>query len=391
MEASSPLGKGTPQRIAPAIGLFLLSPLVAEFLLGNIAIDALFALLVLAPLYGGGTVLIREVTRRSGRGWPTMIVLGMAYAVCEEALATQSLFNPNYAGADLLRITFVPALGIGIWWTVYVMTLHTVWSTNVPIAIVESFVPERSTKPWLGNIGLGIAAVLFVLGAIFTFVSTYTQTGFLAPLPQLIGALVAIVVLIALAFALPTAPQPRLASPAPSPWLVGAVSFVLTSIFVQRLGALDGWVVVAIYLLLDVVAIVLILRWSRQVGWGQQHILALAGGALLTYAWHAFPQQPIAGSTGQIDLIGNAIFALGAIALLAVAASRVGGRRSEGGSRAIGSEVHQAPRVADAAPPTSDLRPVRQCRHDSRCRCRRYSRRSRFCRRPRSALRRAEG
>jgi hypothetical protein len=36
--------------IAPAIGLFFLSPLVAEYLLGNIAIDALAGLVVLAPL-----------------------------------------------------------------------------------------------------------------------------------------------------------------------------------------------------------------------------------------------------------------------------------------------------------------------------------------------------
>ncbi|MGH3813749.1 MAG: hypothetical protein ACRDUV_15065 [Pseudonocardiaceae bacterium] len=30
------------------------------------------SVLFLAPLYGGGAVVVREVTRRSGRGWPTM-------------------------------------------------------------------------------------------------------------------------------------------------------------------------------------------------------------------------------------------------------------------------------------------------------------------------------
>lgn len=332
----------TLRRVAPAVGLFILSPLVAEFLLGNVAIDQFFGMLILAPLYGGGAVLMREVTRRTGRGWPTMIVLGMAYAVFEEGLATQSLFNPHYFNAGLLEITYVPALGIGIWWTIYVMTLHTVWSTNVPIAIVESFVPERSTTPWLGNIGLAVAAILLALGGIVTFFGTYTLSGYIAPAPQLLGAVIAIMVLIAIAFALPTAPRPPLASPAPSPWQVGAASFVLTSIFVQRFDALDGWVIVGIYLALAIVATILILRWSRQVGWSQAHTLALAGGALLTYAWHAFVQTPAVGSAGQIDLLGNIVFAIGAVLLLVAAVRRIGGQVNRGRVESSGRGVEES-------------------------------------------------
>lgn len=74
--------------IAPVIGLFFLSPLIGEFLLGNISIDALLSGLFAAPLYGGGALLIREVTRHTKRGWTTMILLGLAYAVVEEGLVT---------------------------------------------------------------------------------------------------------------------------------------------------------------------------------------------------------------------------------------------------------------------------------------------------------------
>jgi Icc-related predicted phosphoesterase len=84
-----------------------------------------------------------------------------------------------------------------------------------------------------------------------------------------------------------------------------------------------------------IAAIALIWRWSRQAGWGRPHVLALAGGALLTYAWHAFPQQPSAGSTGQIDLIGNAIFALGAVLLLAAAWRGIGVHLRGESSRAV--------------------------------------------------------
>ncbi len=80
----------------PALGLIFVAPLVAEFLLGNLPIKLLPALMVLAPMYGAGALLIREMVRRTGRGWPSILLLGMAYGIFEEAFTTQSLFNPNY-------------------------------------------------------------------------------------------------------------------------------------------------------------------------------------------------------------------------------------------------------------------------------------------------------
>jgi hypothetical protein len=56
---------------------------------------------------------------------------------------------------------------------------------------------------------------------------------------------------------------------------------------------------------------------------GDGHRLALASGALLTYAWHAFPESSIILDNSAVDLIGNAVFALGAVALIIVAARRV--------------------------------------------------------------------
>src|SRR5690348_15573402 len=84
----------TARRVAPALGLFLLAPLVGEYLLGNVAISQLIALAFLAPLYGGGALLIREVARRTGRGWPMMVLLALAYGLLEAGMLDQSLFNP---------------------------------------------------------------------------------------------------------------------------------------------------------------------------------------------------------------------------------------------------------------------------------------------------------
>jgi hypothetical protein len=136
------------KHIAPAIGLLFLSPLIGDFLLGNLSIDALLSGLFAVPLYGGGALLIREVTRRIRRGWTTMILLGLVYAVVEEGLVTQSLFNPSFVGLSLLDIAYMPAIGMGAWWTLYVLTLHTVWSTSVSIALIEALV-VKCPKPLL--------------------------------------------------------------------------------------------------------------------------------------------------------------------------------------------------------------------------------------------------
>jgi hypothetical protein len=59
------------------------------------------------------------------------------------------------------------------------------------------------------------------------------------------------------------------------------------------------------------------LRWSRRIGWREKHRLALTAGFLLTYAWYGFVQVPSVGNVSpKVALIGNAIFATGAVLLL---------------------------------------------------------------------------
>src|SRR5262249_3412316 len=142
------------RRVAPAIALYFLSPLVAEFLLGDFPVTLLPLVLLLGPMYGGGALLIRETVRRTGRGWPSMVLLALAYGIVEEAVTTESLFDPDYAHAHLLDRGFVPALGIAVPWTIFVLTLHMVWSISTPIALAEGLVPSRRTTPWLRTPGL---------------------------------------------------------------------------------------------------------------------------------------------------------------------------------------------------------------------------------------------
>jgi hypothetical protein len=303
------------RKIAPALVLFFLSPFVAEFLLGNISISAISLLFILAPMYGGGAIVIREVARRFNRGWPTIILLALAYGLIEEGILIQTLFNRHYLGLSLLDEAFMPALGIGGWWTPFVLTLHTVWSIAVPIAVTEGIFSQRRETPWLGKIALTIFSVVFVIGCMMVFGATHRQDHFQAAPAQLLSVVALIVVLVALAFS--RRKNPRNASGnAPSPIVIGLFTFLLGLGFMTAHGIIHGWAIVATYLALYLIAIIALSFWSRQATWTPLHTLAAGGGAMLTYAVTAFPQQPVIGAKGTVDLIGNSIFAAIAVLLL---------------------------------------------------------------------------
>lgn len=307
------------RRIAPAVALYFVSPLVAEFLLGDFPLTRIGLLLVLAPVYGGGAILIRETTRRAGRGWPTILTLALAYGIFEEAFTTQTLFNPDYLGLHLhlLDHAFIPALGISGWWTVFVLTLHTVWSISAPIAMIEALVPRRAHTPWLKGVGLGVVSILFLLvAAMMTRYSIQSDKHhFVASRTQFAVSAVCCVVVALAAWLLPRPDGERRPGEPPSPWITGALSLVACSIFLVVLPTWS-WAAVAIYLALDVLMVVAVAAWSRLEGWNGLHVLSLAGGAALSYAWHAFLAKPVTGKADAAMRIGNAILALGTILLL---------------------------------------------------------------------------
>jgi hypothetical protein len=311
--------------IWPALGLVFVAPLVAEYLLGNLPMKLLPALIVLAPMYGGGALLIREVVRRTGRGWPSILLLAMAYGIFEEAYTTQSLFNPNYLKLNLGLLTpaYIPSLGISAWWTLWMLMVHGIWSISTPIALVEACVPDRARTSWLGRVGLVVVTLVFLLGATAAGVMQYKQDPFLASRSQFIGAAVVIVLLVVAAFVLPVKRREDVGV-VPSAWLVGAVALAFGSaaLFVPK----DwGWGAVAALLALDAGMLVLVIGWSRRPGWGLRYQLALGGGAALAYGWHAFLQHPAVGTLDASVRVGNAIFLAGAVGLVWFGARRIGG------------------------------------------------------------------
>ena len=315
--------------MAPVLLLLVIAPLVAEFLLGDVTLASLPALVLFIPLYGGGAVLIREVVRHRGGGWPAIVVLAAAYGVVEEGLATQSLFNPDYAHQHLLSSGFIPALGIAIPWTVHVLSLHVIWSICTPIALVECMFPDRSTTPWLRTPGLIVIAGLYVLGVVATFAVTWAEYRYVASAGRLIGAAIIAVILIIAGMLLTSLRRSSQAGiqasrPAPRAWIVGIFAAVAASILVVA-----PWIPNAIestltFLVIEAAAVITITRWSRRPGWRDRQILALAAGALFAYAWHAFISPPAFDSASIVIVrVSNVVFAGLALAAVSIAARRI--------------------------------------------------------------------
>lgn len=319
----------------PCAVLVFLAPLVGEVLAGSTPIDMLgsptsfLAVFLLEALfYGGGAVLVRELARRNGRGWPTILGLGLAYGVLEEGLITQSLFNPDFLGLHLLKLGSV--FGLGWVWITDLVPLHAVWSIAVPIALTELLFRGRGTDPWLGRLGLSLVAALFALGAAGLWFSIYaSQHHFVASWPQLLGSLVVVVVVGTLAMQLPRRSVdagPSASARAPSAWAVGLGSFIATSLFMgvhqlySALPNLPGVVPVTVTVAIAAAMIGLVLRWSRRQEWGPPHHLALAGGALFTYAWNGFLTIP---PGDRLDVAGQVVVDGLTVALVVVLAVRM--------------------------------------------------------------------
>lgn len=313
-------------RIVPVIMLAVLSPLTAEFLLGDQYLQGLppapvqiVMFLAFVAFYGMAAVLIRELGRRLRVGWPGLLLLALGYGIFEEGLITQTLFNPHYLGLDLLAPGHIAALGMGAPWTVFVISLHVVWSICTPIAIVEAWYGSRrpnrqrndaigqpATESWLGPVGVTVCIVVLLIGAAGTFAESTLAAApvFLAHPGQLIGAAVAAALAVVGAITLlrrdrssssRSARADSVSTPVRQILAAAVFGVLATSVFqaANRLPHSLAWLSFAGMLLVWLIALLIMNRW-RPVAFG------VAAGAVLTYAWVGMLPAIRTGTTGAI-------------------------------------------------------------------------------------------
>ena len=129
-------------RIPPAWFLFWIAPLTAEYVSGSSPYLNPFVLLANLLMYGAGTLLIRELRVRWGKGWLTVFILSAAYMVAEEGLMLNTLFDP-------LKNTTGRALGVNWVWTTGMLVVHSLVSICVPILLAEAIYDRRASESWV--------------------------------------------------------------------------------------------------------------------------------------------------------------------------------------------------------------------------------------------------
>ncbi|HEU5110830.1 MAG TPA: hypothetical protein VFT95_20000 [Micromonosporaceae bacterium] len=304
------------RRLAPVFALLFLAPWAAECSWGGFTLaDTPFVVVILAPLYGAAAVLIREVARRTGGGWPAIALLAAAFGVYQAGLVDQALFNDAYLDdtqfADwsaAARATEVPLLGFNAEQAVAFIGNHIVLTICAPIAIVESFLGrERRHRPWLGVPGLIAVGVLLLLGSLMVFTDDGGRKGLMATPLQLSFAAVTVLALIAVAM-LPRwrRRDRRVAGPATRK-APRAVWVGLVALGAHVAGSLmSGWGGVVLRLAAAVVAAAVIVTWSRRTAWEQPHVLAAWSAGLVSAAAFAYltptyePSGPVAALVGDI-------------------------------------------------------------------------------------------
>ncbi len=192
-------------RMPPALLLFFLSPIVGELLSGSSPPSEFFSpfgFTVMALLYGGGALTVRELKVRWGKGMGSLLLLGAAYGVLEEGLMVASFQNPNWQDLGVLG-SFGRWLGVNWVWAVELTAYHAIVSISVPVILVELAYPERRAEPWLTGRWLKLVPGLLIADVVFGIFIFAQFTGFWPPLPQYLLMVLITATLVLLAHRLP--------------------------------------------------------------------------------------------------------------------------------------------------------------------------------------------
>lgn len=281
--------------------LILLAPVCGELTFSAVGMPPMWlAFPLLVPMYGAGVLLIRELTVRVGGGWPTLLVLGLAYELAEDGLGLQALTSPTmYNAAEWgSRV-----LGVNLTYWETQVGYHVAFSVFIPVVLTNLLFPELRDEPYLrrrGLVGTAFTAVVGI-GLLQLMFAGSVDPGYQAPVPFLIGLLA---VMAALAFvALRVLPGRRGSTPSPHTDLAvprarvaGLIAAAATLVFLGLLmppgdpprGPVIGegafaYVLMAVTAVLAITILVLISRWSNSRAMTDRHRIWLAGGALVSH------------------------------------------------------------------------------------------------------------
>lgn len=292
-----------------------------------------FAVVIFGGLYGAPALLARELARRRGWGWPSLLALAFALGVAQACVIDQSLFSTDYQGfdgfAESVRATLVPGLGISAFNAYNFVIGHVVFSFCGPIAVVEAWRPETARSPWLGRLGIVVALGAYALTAGLVIADPESHS---ASPTQLLTSVCVIVLAVLLAHRLgrprPTRPRPPVDAPTPRVVLATVLPIAL----VAGLAA-ETWTGLAVGLGATTIIGLLTLALARRRGWRPAHAAAVALGFLLARGLLAFTYDPLIGEVDPVAKYAHNVVMLATVAAAGLLALR--GRRPWGEEVAV--------------------------------------------------------
>ncbi len=301
--------KGWRRLKRPAVVLAVLAPFCLEGYAGAMPPQVFFNPVVtiyLIAFYGSAAILIREVTLAWRKGWPSVLAMGTAYAICEEGLATKVFFDPG-------RTEMGPQLDYGTWagvhvpYTFHLLVVHAVFSIAVPIFLTTLLFPEQASTPWVRR------RTLPVLGAVFVAVIVVANLLIYRYHPTPVHYVVAIAVVVALvgvARVLPTSItlRPPLVT---TPRRLGVLGFAIMFVFFVVSYLFAAWgVPPALTLVLEIVIVAGWAWTAARISGSVYHHYAFVAGMLGFFVFTSFILlaagsflQPIVSLAGGCGLV----------------------------------------------------------------------------------------
>ncbi len=282
------------RRIAPALTLMFLAPMIAEVLPGATRVSSIFVLPIEMLVWGGGALLSRGLVRKFGLSWVALLFLGFALAIAEECIIQQSSLAPPVIavkGHDYAR-----ALGVNWVYFLWALGYESLLVVVVPVALTELIFPSRRERTWLSLAGTGVVTVLFGIGSFIAWflwthivrIKVFHVGAYTPPMEAIAIAAGAILLLIVCAISSRRS-APKGAGWAPPPpivlwflallppvawyWLV-LLGFGVDPTFPIPLAVAEAVVVPAIML-------AVLPRWASHQNWRTGHTYAAVSGTII--------------------------------------------------------------------------------------------------------------
>ena len=178
-------------RWLPVLALAVLAPVCAEYLWGYDDSTGhpgtlVGNLIIFMPLYGCPALLIREVARRRGLGWPGIVLLAAAFGVVEAGLVDQSMFSRDYRDIpywhDIADPTYVAPIGLSIFLAVTLRGEPRDREHGRADRAGRGRWPATAREPWLGRPMIVVATLLYLGASALVFGDMLDTEGSIASL-----------------------------------------------------------------------------------------------------------------------------------------------------------------------------------------------------------------